>query len=314
MRSHLVALALAFSLALVLGRAGSAHAGSVLVVDFTGTPSGPLATSPRQLSDDMAGLLKEQGAQVSQAPRDDVLALAGCPDTSDACMQQALGILQVDSMVLGQVEDGPTGGVRVQLRVIATGQDPRSATLTLAGSSPSGLEPGFRAGAGAFLNHQPLPPEAGGAPVAPAPTPTPTPPSPPSGANLADTGAGAGGFSAHRVKPYAWIVTGAGAGTLALGGLLLWAAHQKQQQVNDAPTDTVDDLNALADLESTGRHYAQWGSALAVVGGVATIVGVVIVAKQGLSSPEKPAVGRVTVSPSVTASSVGLTLTLTGGL
>lgn len=302
--------ALVFAALATLGWAGPVHAGSVLVVDFTGAPSGSLATSPRQLSDDMAALLRQQGAQVSQAPRDDVLALAGCPDTSDACMQQALGILQVDSMVLGKVEDAPTGGVRVQLRVIASGEDPREATLTLAGTTTSALEPGFRAGAGAFWSRHPIPPQAGGAPVAPAPPP-------PSGTAVAHPAvahpaASGGGFSAHRVKPYAWAVAGAGAGTLALGGLLLWAANQKQQEVNDAPTDTVDDLNALANLENTGRHYAQWGSTLAVIGGVATVVGVVIIARQGMSSTEQPASGAVTLSPSVSPS--GVSLTLSGSL
>jgi hypothetical protein len=111
-------------------------------------------------------------------------------------------------------------------------------------------------------------------------------------------------------------MAGGGAGLMVVGGMLLVAADRKQGEVNDAPTDTVEDFEALKRLETSGRRYARWGSTLLVAGAVATAVGVVFVYRTGRRAGASPEViageSTVTVSPALSGDSVGLSFTVRG--
>ena len=66
-----------------------------------------------------------------------------------------------------------------------------------------------------------------------------------------------------------------GGGALVLIGFMCWgSASDIQSQIDDAPTQTKPQLDALADLESRGDSYAAWGNVLflggVVLGGVST--------------------------------------------
>ena len=278
----------------------------VLVVQFTGEVPPELEGAPERLSELLADIVRQTGAEVTVAPRGDVLTLAGCAEPSDDCLRQALGMLLVRAVLLGEVSPRD-GGVEVELRLIATDEESRSRTLIVEGGSAEALEPGFRAEAEAFLRGQPSPGEQARAAAAIG-----DPAGGEAAADLTGTAApaqGSGGFSASRVEPYAWGVAGGGAGMMLVGGLLLLAADGVQGDVDSAPTESVADLEALVDLEAKGRRYARWGSTFLVVGAVATAVGAVLVVRQGRSAEES----TVTVTPSVSGDSVGLTLTVRGG-
>jgi hypothetical protein len=96
---------------------------------------------------------------------------------------------------------------------------------------------------------------------------------------------------------------------MVAGGILFLAAAEKQDQVESAPTDTVADLEALADLEATGRKESRWGGALLVVGAVTVAAGVALVIRQGHESPRLPA-ATLTLVPSLAPDGAGALLTV----
>ena len=71
-----------------------------------------------------------------------------------------------------------------------------------------------------------------------------------------------------------------------------------------APTATVEDLEALADLEDRGRAYSRWGTGLLVVGAAAAASGAVFLFKQGHEVPP------VTVAPTVGDGAVGAVVSI----
>jgi len=303
----------------------------VLVASFAGHLPGALSRAPERLTDAMAAVVGEAGGRVTRAPLDDVLAVAGCGTPSDTCLQQALALLEVSRAVVGEVEGADGGTIRVRLRVISRAHPAQRRSLTLAGGDASALEAAFRPRAAAFWR------DPDGAEVA-----TPSPPAPPTstststsststaasasttasaparpataepaapGADLTRDPRAKAGFSARRVDPLVWGVTAGGAGLAVVGGLLLVAAGSKQDQVDDAPTDTVADLEALADLEASGRKEARWGSALLVAGAATAAAGVVLVLKQGGDADRSPT-AEIAVAPSPVRG-LGALLTMT---
>lgn len=258
----------------------------VLVLQFGGEPAGSAAA----LSKAMAEAVRGAGAEVNEGAREDVLTLAGCAEPSDDCLRQALGILEVREAVTGEVHP-VAGGVAVELRAVSPAGEARTRTVEVPGATAEEQARAFRPEAEAFWNDEPSP----GAAAAAAPAPPP-------GADLSKgSEPSGGGFSAGRVEPYAWAIAGTGVGLVAVGSLLLLAADGKQGEVDDAPTDTVDDLEELVDLEESGRRYARWGNICLLVGGVAAIAGGYLVFRQGRSAgdeQEAATATRVTVAPS----------------
>lgn len=276
----------------------------VLVLAFGGEPAGAHADAPAALTRVMAEAIRESGREVSEANSEDVLTLAGCGEPSDDCLRQALGTLEADAAVTGEVR-AADGGVAVELRAITASDPPRTRTVQLRGAATADLAGQFRGEAVAFWRDEQSPAEAAAA----AP---PEPPTPPPGADLSggadDTGPS---FSASRVQPYAWAIAGTGAGLMVVGSILLLAADGKQDEVDEAPTDTVEQLEHLHDLEESGRSYARWGNVSLVLGGVAAIAGGVLIFKQGRDGGSEAST-RVTVTPSA-GDGLGAALLLRGG-
>jgi len=295
----------------------------VVLASFAGQLPGDLAALPERLTGAMADVVRDAGSRVTRAPLGDLLAVAGCAEASDDCLQQARALLEVGRVVAGDVERAGSR-VRVHLRLIAARQKTRRRTLLLAGDSAAALEADFRARAAAFWGD---PDPARASATSPKPreelTPTsrasdaPTASDTPAGrADLvASGGAPEAGFWARRVDPIAWGVAGGGAGLAVVGGLLLLAAADKQSQVDDAPTETAADLDALVDLEESGRTYARWGSVLIVVGAVTAAAGVALVLKQGgdVAREDGATGGALTLSPSLLPGGAGAVLTWRAG-
>jgi len=293
----------------------------VLVAPFAGHLPGALARAPERLTEAMADVVGEAGSRVTRAPLDDVLAVAGCGEPSDACLQQALALLEVSRAVLGEVEAADAGHIRVRLRVISRAQPAQRRSLILAGDDARALEAAFRPRAAAFWRdpdgaevvsqRTPAPATSTSASTAASAAARPATAEPAApGADLTRGPRDRAGFSARRVDPLVWGVTAGGAGLMVVGGLLLAAAGSKQDEVDDAPTDTVADLEALADLEASGRKEARWGSALLVAGAATAAAGVVLVLKQGGDADRSPT-AEIAVAPSPAPRGLGALLTMT---
>lgn len=286
---------LAVCLAALAGAPRAARAEQpVLVLQFSGEP----ADSAAALSKAMAEAVRASGSKVNEASREDVLTLAGCAEPSDDCLRQALGMLEVREAVTGQVH-AADGGVSVELRAVSPDGAPRTRTVELHGASAEEQARQFGPEAEAFWKGEPSPAAAAAAQAQPA-------------APGADLSKGSevdreASFSASRVKPWAWGVAGTGAGLVVVGSILLVASQSKQSEVDDAPTDTVEDLEHLADLEASGRRYARWGNLSVVLGGVAAVAGGFLIWRQGKSEG-----GEVTVAPSAGDGGLGAALLVRG--
>ena len=305
-RAPAIAAAAALVAAVTTAQVEARPARRVLVVAFAGRLPPDLATTPARLTLEMADVIDDSGARVTRAPLGDLLALAGCGEPSDECLQQALAILEVDRLVMGEVEPAASDQVRVRLRLIAAGQPPRRRSFLIAGEGRAGLESSFRTRAAAFWRDPDLIDVDFDASAAAASVPEP---------RAADDRVSApeDRFSARRVEPVAWGIAGSGAGFTLIGGVLLLAAADKQDQVNDAPTGSAAELEALAALEESGRDYARWGTALLVVGGVATVAGAALILTQGSDAERSgPAAGSITLAPSLLGDGLGAVLTVRG--
>jgi hypothetical protein len=147
----------------------------------------------------------------------------------------------------GTVKGGTTASPPAEPKVTTPPTEPRISTGTDTGQTE--VVPGPN-------DAKPAPTE----PIAAQPNPTPAGPS--------DTGPGRG---RQRLELAGMI----GGGALVLIGFMCWgSASDIQSQIDDAPTQTKTQIDALADLESRGDSYASWGNALflggAILGGVST--------------------------------------------
>ena len=342
----------------------------MVLASFAGQLPGDLAALPERLTAAMADILRDSRSKVTRAPLSDLLAVAGCADASDDCLQQARALLEAGRVLAGDVEPAGAGRVRVHLRLIAARQQTRRRTILLEGGSAAALEADFRGHAAAFWRDPDAKPASTSRPAqrpasrstsaaterstsaprtersttaprtersttapqtdrsttAPRTDRSTTAPRTDRSASAAPADEPAartdltvappddadGGFSAGRVSPLAWTAAGAGAGVAAVGGALLLAASSKQGQIDDAPTDTPEDLAALVDLEESASTYARWGSIMVVAGAVTAVAGVAFVFKQGRDVERDG--HALTLSPSLLpGGGAGAVLTWRGG-
>jgi hypothetical protein len=291
------------------------RADSVLVVGFTGRLTGNLAAAAGHLSRTMVEVVAASGERVLHAPLEDVLALAGCAEPSERCLEQALDTFAVSRLVLGDIRPAAAGKVRVRLRLIARSRPARSESFVVAGDGAAALAARFRRRAVSFWRATEVPDDRPHDRPAPPPSPA-TPGSTAPADPLAVTSAPGAGFSAQRVHPVGWVMTGGGATLILAGGILLLNASDRQVLVDRAPIGTVEDFEALVELEESGRSYARWGTALLVIGAVASATGAAVIFKQGNEPSDAPDTDRPGLSLipfAVPGVGIGASLTLRGG-
>ena len=200
----------------------------------------------------------------------DAATAVGCRPDAASCKDEVMGMLSVDEIVVTTVTPKP-GGVEIAVQRIARGGATRDATMLLAtGASPGKLDriaPLF-----SEPRDAPAPP-AEPAPVIPAPTAVaPAPPAVPETAPAGSAPLADPPGPRDRGLELAGMI---GGGSLLALGVVLWgAASNTQNEINNAPTRTRQDLANLRDLESRGDVYAAAGNVLvatgAVLGGIAT--------------------------------------------
>jgi hypothetical protein len=103
-------------------------------------------------------------------------------------------------------------------------------------------------------------------------------------------------------------VLGGGVAAAGLGMIFLSVASSRQGDIDDAPTDSLADLQRLEDLESSAKRNKLIGASLLVVGLAGTVVGGVLVYREGSRTPaDRP---RVKVSPMFMRHGGGLAVSL----
>lgn len=176
----------------------------------------------------------------------DVALMAGCDPAEASCLETVAGQLGVEQLVIVDARKDGSGTV---VDVVATrrGQTPARRSFALGADRRASLAE-VEAGMPALIGRP------GAAPVDGGP---------------ADRVATA---STHPSR--APLVVAIGGGILAGAGFVLWGlAASTQQEIDDAPAATAEDLAHLADLEDTGRTYAAAGNGLVIGGALAGIAG-----------------------------------------
>jgi hypothetical protein len=232
---------------------------------------------------------------VAQTSLEDTMAIVGCSERSASCLSRVAKALEVDYIVYGSAAPGNT-------------QDSFAITLVVAGRSRETppVEHRFRVEAADAQTAEGTFTAAAPAGFLRASQPTtqdePTAPDAPS-----STGDRSLTFDLDRVEQSSWIVAGSG-GVLLGTGMVFWLlASSSQSEINDHPVDSVADFDRLAELEDRAGNRATIGNVLAVTGTAALVVGAVLAVRQGLVREEP---GSITVTPTATGDSVGITLSI----
>ncbi len=251
----------------------------------------------------------EPSASAGELNYSDAATAVGCKPESPTCKDEVMAMLSVDEIVITNVTPKP-GGLEVAVeRVTKGGTSHDAKTMIPTGGSPDsidGIAPLFAvkgatprpptptpAPAEAPKPAPPPPPAITNTPPAPpAETPAPTPP--PSGETEEPKPAAVPPPTSVTAEPAPPPMTtqsqvdqpsgtrhtleiagmATGGGMVVLSFILWGAASSTQGDIDQAPTKTKADLQALKDLESKADGYAAGGNVLflggLVVGGIST--------------------------------------------
>ncbi|MGE0871539.1 MAG: hypothetical protein AB7P03_23470 [Kofleriaceae bacterium] len=242
-----------------------------------------------------AALAQSLDAEVMAAPIDDAATLAGCSADSGTCLEKIARSMKADRLVFGTLARERSGEVTLTLVRFDRGGDRVERTFELEGETPDELAGGVAATV-APLFGGPEPEPAGEAEGAAEPTEEP---------ELRRTGG--------SVTAGSWALIGAGGFVAVIGAGFLMSASSLANDVNNAPTDTHEDIDRLVELEDRGRFRMRVGEAMLAVGAAAIVIGAVRAVVQSRSSSDpQPDADAVTLSPVLINGGVGVVLS--GGL
>jgi hypothetical protein len=243
------------------------HRVTVLPIDGDADPA-----LRKQLGGVVMQLAKTGGGTITAGDTTfvDVATAVGCDPHAPACADTVLSTLGADEIVYGSAFVGG-GQTTAVISRVAKGQPRRDQTVSInAGAKADSAEPTLR----------PL----FDLPGTPAPASTPEAVgSAGSGSDATETGSGSAtavvaatpppsppgdDFFATRERKIGFGCVAGGALVLVIG-LALWASESSQQsQINDAPTNSPDDIKNLLALEDRASSYA-WEGNIAIVLGLA---------------------------------------------
>ena len=237
--SSVVALALALVLT-------SSHAQADSIVIF---PLEPASTDPDSAAaaEGLRASLVSAGhtAKVSEAPLSDAALAAGCDPAADACLASLATLLSVDAVVAFSSDGGgwavrnvDTSGRAQTSQVAVSAGQPVDTDAWARRWYPEGTGAGAGTGSGAGTGD---------------------------GNGAAPTGGAAP--SSKKLRRTVQIAGIAGGGALMLVGAGLWAsAAGKQGDIDDAPTATPAQIDALIALENDAASTASWGNRAFIFG------------------------------------------------
>lgn len=238
----------ALAVVLVTTAPAFADARKVLVLPLDGDANIEIRTKLTASMQRLARVL-DGDVQVGGQGFADTAAVVGCDPLQPACAEEVRVALGVDELVYGTASGEPTGVAIVVAVKRTNGQEPREVVATLASTdTPERVEPSLLP----LFNNGPIEP----------PPPLETPP--PGETLPAATAAPVD----HRKRNIA-IACLAGGGALFVIGVLSWsAASDLQDQIDASNPTTVEQFEALNDLEDRATSRA-WLGNLLVLGGLA---------------------------------------------
>ena len=184
----------------------------------------------------------------------DTALLLGCEPGERECQARILDQVGSDQVIHGEVApvDRYPGSLTVSLTVVRRDGEATTHQITVpaddADRSASEL--------GAAM------PGVLGVPVVESPTSAP-----------ADEGSPTGGR--FRLDRKSWALVGSGIALVSLGGVLWVTAGNLQNDIDNAPTATVADLDNLASLEDRARLRANVGNLFVAAGFIAASAGII---------------------------------------
>jgi hypothetical protein len=266
---------------------GPAHAESrrVLVLPLDGNATPGLRARLNATIEQLARTTSERVTIGGTTFSETALAV-GCAPDDNGCAETVRATLGVDVLVHGTVSEGPLETTLVVHRTAARERTSSTTAVLPTGEPPESLEAQLAPWFGG-----PPPGEPSGAPpdepepdieMAPAIVEPTRPP-------------------INRERSKGFLIASSGGLSLAIG-LALWSHKASiQRDIDDAPTRDADDFERLESLEGRAMTYAMVGN-LMVAGGLALAAwGSWIVYKDHKSR-------QVTVTPSVSSSSAGVSI------
>ena len=258
---------------------GDLMAIKVLVIPLTGKRSKTVAfNGPEVFTNALMGVSRSSGSRAvtSEVGKSDIIAITGCDDESPQCFDAVADVIGVDQMIFGSVEvDRDSNAQIVYLTLVQPStRSYNTKRIFVNAAEADAASKEFETKARPFVSGKlnlvvPKAIVVGEGP-------------PPLGPRVWNLG---------RVDKSTWGIVGTGTAALATGIAFAIVARGKQGEVDDSPIESADDFERLADLERSGRRYAQWGSGLMLVGGLAILDGIGLIIKQGyLESRAEPTI------------------------
>ena len=259
----------------------------VVIFPLKGQLSGANAGAPDKLTTVLERAVRKRARGVNRvtASVEDTAMISGCDPSSKECRAMMLDQLDAQRGMTGKVTEGSepdTLTVTIE-QFDRKGKTSRRVFTVSANKSEQELE-------GAL-------PATFGEPV------------PPAYAHVVGDSSGDMFFSFSRkgVKRSSYYVMGGGGALMLTGGLFWLAASSQQGEIDEAPTGTAEDLQALAALEDSAQTKATLGNVFFFSGAVVLGVGVFMAVRQGMSAESN-------TNPAATKTAVWAPMPLRDGL
>ncbi len=247
----------------------------------------------------------------------DAAAAAGCNVTDASCKDEVLAIFGVDELVATTVTSG-SGGVTVTVRRMQKGTSPRAAASTIPRAGDAKLDKDIGPLFGVTVADKPTP-GTPGTPPAPAvqqessrplnPYEDSTPAPATTTTTATEQPIGTPVDTQPPNRKWQKIGMGVGGGLVLLSFVLWTQASSKQEQIDNASTDTPADFVRLQELEDEADGLAGGGNLFFVAGLVVGGVSAYYYWKKGRAARTQSA--RIT--PTVIPNGAGVVLTFGGG-
>ena len=233
-----------------------------------------LSSAPAKLTKALAAAID---AQVASVPIEDAAGLLECDPESSTCLASVAKSLSTERLVFGTISYHAGGKVKVTLTRFDVGPDRQQQTFELSGGTADALakelvkasSPLF----GGSTGDVETPPDG---PLIVEDPPDDQPKTVPG-----------------KITTGTWALVGGGAVLAAGGVVMLVSAQSIKRDVQNAPTDTLEDIQRLRALEDRGAQRTLIGNVLLIGGGVALAAGIVRAVIQRKATTTEPMVQPV---------------------
>ncbi len=250
-----------------------------------------LATAPAKLTKALATSIS---AVVASVPIEDAAGLLECDPENSTCLAAVAKSLGVERLVFGTISSQAGGKLKVTLTRFDVGPDRQQQTFELEGGTTEQLATELVKASSSLF---------GGVSIEEDPKPDPTP-GPGPDKPVEDKGV------PGKITTGTWALVGGGAVLAAAGVVMLASAQSIKRDVQNAPTDTLDDIRRLRALEDKGVQRTLIGNVMLIGGGAALAAGVVRAIIQRKSTPSAVADDPI-VQPVPTEGGAVIMLTVT---